>query len=168
MTTSMNSVIWRISWNHGWIPTNEFLVEFINLEWIWIQLQICFSEETNFTHQMIEFPPPNSRALLPTFSTNFPDGSHFAQMGSHFAQNTTSNPCSLLSRRKPLSGICTYTKHPQPHPRTPLFLAWYWKWAKWTTFLAKWTPSDQNVWKVGKMFIEVGKKIIHSPKAAAL
>ena len=33
--------------------------------------------------------PPNSRALLPTFHTNCPDGSHFAQIGSHFAQNTT-------------------------------------------------------------------------------
>ena len=46
---------------------------------------------------MIEFFLPNSRALLPTFRTNCPDGSHFAQMGSNFAQNTTTNPCSLLS-----------------------------------------------------------------------
>ena len=60
-------------------------------------------------------PPPNSRALLPTFLTNCANGSHFAQMGSHFAQNTTLNPCSLLSCHTPLSGICTYTKHPQPH-----------------------------------------------------
>ena len=40
---------------------------------------------------MIEFFLPNSRALLPTFRTNCPDGSHFAQMGSNF-QNTTTNP----------------------------------------------------------------------------
>ena len=65
---------------------------------------------------MIEFFPPNSRALLPIFRLNCPDGSHFAQI-------TIANPCSLLSRRAPLSGICTYTKHPQPHPKTPLLLA---------------------------------------------
>ena len=72
---------------------------------------------------MIEFFLPDSRALLPTFHTNCPDGSHFAQMGPHFVQNTTTNPCSLLSRHKHLVGICTYVKHPQPHPKTPLFLA---------------------------------------------
>ena len=72
---------------------------------------------------MIEFFLPTSRALLPTFHTNCPDGSHFAQMGPHFVQNTTTNPCSLLSRHKHLVGICTYVKHPQPHPKTPLFLA---------------------------------------------
>ena len=63
---------------------------------------------------------PNSRALLPTFRTNCPNGSHFAQMGSDFAQNTTTSPCSLLSCHKPLSEICTYTKHPQHDPKTPL------------------------------------------------
>ena len=47
---------------------------------------------------IIEFFLPNSRAILPTFHTNCPDGSHFAQMGSDFAQKTTTNPCSLLSR----------------------------------------------------------------------
>ena len=66
---------------------------------------------------MIEFPTHSSRALLPTFRTNCPHGSHFAQMGFHFAQNTTPIPCSLLSRHTALSGICTYTKHPQPHPK---------------------------------------------------
>ena len=79
-------------------------------------------------------------------------------MGSHFAQNTTTKPCSLLNRHKPVSGIFTYTKHPQPHPKTPVFLAWTWKWAKWTTVWAKWTPTGQNVWNVGKRFLEVGKK----------
>ena len=72
---------------------------------------------------MIDFFLPNARALLPTFSTICPDESHFAQMGSDFAQKTTNNPCSLLSRHKPLSGICTNKKYSQPHPKTPLFLA---------------------------------------------
>ena len=76
---------------------------------------------------MIESPPrpPNSRALLPTFHTNCPYGSHFAHVGFHFAQpeNTTPNPCSLLSSHTHLLGVCTYTEHPKAHPKTPLFLA---------------------------------------------
>ena len=99
---------------------------------------------------MIEFFLPNSRALLPTFRINCPDWSHLVQMGYHFAQNTTTNPCSLLSHHKPLSGICMYTKCLQPHPKTPLFLVWNWKWAKWTIVWAKRTLTGQNVWKVGK------------------
>ena len=73
---------------------------------------------------------PNSSSPLPFFHTNCPDGSHFAQKESHFAQNTTPNPCSLLSRHKPpasgLSGICTYTKHLQPNqwPQNTPSLAW--------------------------------------------
>ena len=70
---------------------------------------------------MIKFFGSNSRAFLPTFHTNCPDGSHLAQMGSHFAQNTIPNPCSLLSSHTPLSGIYTYTKRPQAHPKTPLW-----------------------------------------------
>ena len=61
-------------------------------------------------NSIIEFLLDNSGALLPTFRTNCPDGSQFAQMGSDFAQKTITNPCSLLSRQKPLSGICTFTK----------------------------------------------------------
>ena len=69
---------------------------------------------------MIEFFLPNSRALLPTFPTSYPDGSHFAQMESHFDQNTTTNPCSLLSNHNPLLEICMYTKHPQTHQKHPI------------------------------------------------
>ena len=69
------------------------------------------------THDWNVFP--NSRALLPTFRTDCPDGSHFAQMGSRFAQYIIPNPYSLLSNHTPLLGICTYAKHPQPHPKHP-------------------------------------------------
>ena len=93
---------------------------------------------------------PNSRARLPIFHTNSPDGSHFAQMGSLFAQNTIPHPCSLFSNHTLLLGIYTYTEHPQPHPKTPLILAWTWKWVKWNTIWAIWTPTGQNVWKVIK------------------
>ena len=40
--------------------------------------------------------------------------------------------------------------------------AWTWKWAKWTTVWAVWTISGQNVLKVRKTFLEMGKKIYSS------
>ena len=52
MNLSMNAVRRTISWIHGWMPMNEFtyeiMVEFINLKWIWIQLQICFRKGNKF------------------------------------------------------------------------------------------------------------------------
>ena len=70
------------------------------------------SQNTNIflqAEKMIEFFPHNSRALLPTFRINCPDGVSFSPMRSHFAQNTIPNPCSLLGSHTPLSGICMYT-----------------------------------------------------------
>ena len=40
-------------------------------------------------------------------------------MESYFAQNTTPNPCSLLSCHTSLLGKCMYTKHPQAHQKHP-------------------------------------------------
>ena len=57
------------------------------------------------------------------FSTNCPDESHLAQMGSYFAQSTTPSPCSLLSRHTHLSGICSYTKN-TPHPTSKHPISW--------------------------------------------
>ena len=68
---------------------------------------------------MIEFFLPNSRALLPTFRTNCPDGSHFAQMGSNFAQNTTTNPCSLLSVTIAFRWYAQTRNTPSPTPKHP-------------------------------------------------
>ena len=51
---------------------------------------------SSFCLLMIGFFFPNSRALLPTFRTTCPDG-------SHFAQNTTTNPCSS----HPLNSLST-------------------------------------------------------------
>ena len=102
---------------------------------------------------------PDSRVLLPIFRTNCPHGSHFAQMGSYFAQDTITNPCSLLSTHKPQQGMCTCTKHPQPCPLRPLFLSWIRKCAKWTTVWAKCTPTGQNVWKVGNFFLFISKTL---------
>ena len=54
MNSCVNSVLWRISWNHCWIPGNEFtyeiMVEFIDLKLFLIRFRICFSEGKCFTH----------------------------------------------------------------------------------------------------------------------
>ena len=73
---------------------------------------------------------PNSRSLLPTFSTNCPEGSQFVYMGSHFAQNTTYNPYSVLSRHIPKVGKMKY-------------------------HLGKLDPNWAKCWKVDKTFLEV-------------
>ena len=107
---------------------------------------------------VVNFPPPNSRALLPTFRTNCPDGSQFAQMGSHFDRTTTSNPCSLLSRHTPLSGICTYTKHPSPPQNSP-FLGLNLQVGKVNYSLGNLDQNWAKCLKSGKTFLEVGKTI---------
>ena len=103
---------------------------------------------------------PNSRALLLTFRTNCPHGSHFAQIGSHFAQNNSPNFCSLLSCHTPLAWICMYTKYTKAHPKTPLFLAWTWKWANYS--LGSLDPYWAKCLKSGQNFSRSGQKqIIH-------
>ena len=114
---------------------------------------------------MTKFLSPNSTALMPTFLTNCPDGSHSVQMGSHFAQNTTPSPCSLLRRNTSLLGICMYTKDPNPTPKHPY--SWP-ELKKKTKVWATWTPTGQNVWKVDKTFLEVGKKKLFIKKHANL
>ena len=73
---------------------------------------------------MIESPPPptNSRALLPNFRSNCQDDSHFAQMGSHFAQNATPSPIFYSAVTRSCRDMYKH-KHPQPHPKTLHFLA---------------------------------------------
>ena len=107
-------------------------------------------------------PPLDSRALLPTFHMHWQhcsDGSHLAQMGSYCAQNTTTNPCSLLCRHKPLSGICTYTKHPKPTKKRPFF------WPKLESgqnnySLGKVDPNWAKSLKSGQIFSRSGQFII--------
>ena len=77
MNLYVNSVPWRISWNHRWIPVNEFkytiMVEIINFKLIRIQPQICFSEGKCFTRpkkssplfcsQLTAGPTPNDSVV---------------------------------------------------------------------------------------------------------
>ena len=66
---------------------------------------------------MIEFFLPNSRAILPTFQTNCPHRSHFSQMGSDFAQNTTSKPCSCSVVTNSFLGYVPTQNTPKPTPK---------------------------------------------------
>ena len=53
--------------------------------------------------------------------------------------------------------------HWQAHPKTPHFLAWTWKRAKCTTVWVIQTFTGQNVLKVGKTFLKVGRKSFFTP-----
>ena len=80
-----------------------------------------------------------------------------AQMGSHFAQNTTSNPFSLLSSHTPLLGIRTYTKHPQTYPKHPISFE---SGQNELPSGQNETPTGQYVRKMDKTFQDVGQKKI--------
>ena len=97
-----------------------------------------------------EKPIPNSRALLPTFPRNCPDGSQFCPDGVSFCLEY--HPQSLL-----------FTQ--QSHPKTPPsptqdtpFPGLNLKVGKMKFSLGNWTPSGRHVWKVVNTFLEVSKK----------
>ena len=119
--------------------------------------------ELQVWEKMIGFFLYNSRALLPTFVSFCPDVVSICREYHH-------QPLFFTQLSQTPFWVCTYTKHPQPHSKNPnpLFLAWSWKRAKWTTVWAKWTLSGQNVWKVGKKFLEVGKKILFIERSYAV
>ena len=85
---------------------------------------------------------PHSRALL---HTNCPDVSHFAQMESYFAQNTTPNPCSLLHRHTPFQGYVRTQNTPNPAQKHPF--SWP-EFECWQNELPSGRPGPQ----LGKLF----------------
>ena len=105
---------------------------------------------------------------MPNVSTNCPVGSHFAQMGSHFAQNTTTNLCSSLSRHNP-QNLCFLhschkphlTKHPQcPTQNTP-FPDLNLKVGKINYSMGKMDPNWPKCLKSRQNCFRSGKKNIH-------
>ena len=75
---------------------------------------------------MIEFIFPILEHFCPFFVQTAQmgsDGSHFAQMGSHFAQNSTPTPVLYSAVTNPFLGYVRTQHTPQPYPTTPLFLA---------------------------------------------
>ena len=104
MCIIVDVLLWRVKWDLNFLVLPEAYIH---------EHPHPHNHTDNHPANMIEFFPPNSRALWPIFRTNCPNGSHFAQMGPHFAQNTNPKPCSLLSRHTPLSGICTDTNTPK-------------------------------------------------------
>ena len=82
--------------------------------------------------------PPNSRALLPTFIQIF------SQMGSHFAQNTTPNPCFYSALTDSFGNMYVYKTPPSPPQDTPcpgLNL----EVGKMNYYLGNLDPTGQNV-----------------------
>ena len=97
-------------------------------------------KETRNTVWMIEFLFPIPEPFCPFLVQMAQMGLILPRWGlisSFSAQNTTPIPCSLLSSHTLLSGICMYTKHPNPTPNTPF--------------------SGLNL-KVGKMNYSLGKR----------
>ena len=89
--------------------------------------------------------------FCPTFRTNCPDGSLFCQMGSHYAQNTTTNPSSLLSRHKPLLGYVCTQDTPNPTPKH------HFSWPELESGQNQ-LSSEQNRPQLGKMFEKWAKR----------
>ena len=71
---------------------------------------------------MIEFFLPNSRALLPTFRTNCPDWSHFAQMGLILPRIPPPTPVLYSAATKTFLGYVQTRNTPSPTPKHPFSL----------------------------------------------
>ena len=118
----------------------------------------CVPQLYSMTHwdRMLNFFLPNSRIILPTFSTYCPDGSHIAQMGlmgSHFAHNTTTNPCSLFSIHRPLLG-----KTPPTPPQNTPFPGVNLKVGKINYRLGRMDPNSAKCLKSGQNVSRSGQK----------
>ena len=130
---------------------------------VWVDDFIFYKLVSAHAACMIEFSFPNSRALLPTLPTNCPSGSHFAQMGSHFAQITAPNPCSLLSHllshHTPFWDMYVHKTSTSPPENTP-FPGLNLKIGKINYRLGNLDPNRAKCLKSGQIFLEVGKKKI--------
>ena len=68
---------------------------------------------------MIEFLYSQFQSTLPTFRTNCTDGSHFAQMGSHFAKNHHPHtPFFTQTSHTPFGDIYVHKTPPNPPQNT--------------------------------------------------
>ena len=117
-------------------------------------------KSANLWHDWIFFP--NSRALLPTSHTNFPDGSHFAQMGSHLPRIPPPTPVLYSAVTNPFGDMYVHKKTPTPPQNTP-FPGLNLKVGKRNYSLGKMDPNRAKCLKSGQNFSRSGqKKIIHT------
>ena len=101
----------------------------------------------------LNFVPPILEHFCPLF-VQIAETHSFCPDGVSFCPDYHYQPLFFTQQpQTPFRDMYVHKKTPQPHPKTPLFLAWTWKWAKWTTVWAIWTPTGQNVWKVAKKLI---------------
>ena len=112
MWKSLQDFCW--GWNYPWYKLSP------NPWWPLRKLIIIISLLYQGIDSFNDWFPPHtqiSRALLPTFRTNCPDGiSLFAQIGSCFAQIPTPHPYSLISYHILHLGFCTQR---MPSVQTP-------------------------------------------------
>ena len=107
---------------------------------------------------MIEFFPPILEHFRPLFLQIAQMGLILPRWDLILPRIPPATPVLYSAVTNPFRGYVHTQNTPSPTPKYPFFLAWFWEWAKWTTVWAKWTTSGQNVWNVGKTFLEVGKK----------
>ena len=142
-TGSLIRTILNLTWNinrtdiprHFYLSTLQFSTEETYEEAVWAAMA-----QQYLSYDWIS--PPNSRERLPTFLTNCPDELILPRWGLILPRKPPTTPVLYFTVTHPFSRICTYTKHPQPHHKTPLFLAWTWKRSKWTTVWATWTLTQ--------------------------
>ena len=106
---------------------------------------------------MIGFLPRNSRALLPTFCTDCPDGSHFAQMGSHFFTIPPPTPAFYSAVTNPFRDMYVH-KTPPTSPQNTHFPGLNLKVGKKKCHLGKMDHNWAKCLKSSKTVLEVGKK----------
>ena len=70
---------------------------------------------------MIEFLFSSFKALLPTFSYKLSRWVSFCPDGVSLCPKYHHQPLFFSQLSQNPLGICRYLKHPQPHPKTPLF-----------------------------------------------
>ena len=149
---------------HGWAlhwKACECKIVWVSI-YIWVTtepgMHVCTHTHTHVVWSspaMIDFFFSSTFAhfsyKLPRWVSFFPDGVSFCPeyhpQPLFFTQPSHTPLWDMYGHKTPTSPLII-----------PLFLAWIWKLAKWTTVWATWTRTEQNVWKVGKTFLEVGKK----------
>ena len=93
---------------------------------------------------MIELPPPNCRALLPTFRTNCPDGSFCPDGVSFCPENHHQSLFFTQPSQTPFGAMYVYKTPPSPPQYTP-FPGLNSKVGKMNYSLGKMDPNCANV-----------------------
>ena len=106
---------------------------------------------------MIEFPPPIIEHFCPFFVQIAQMGPNLSRWGLILPRIPRPTPVLYSGITYPFRGLVRTQNTPKSIQNTP-FSGLNLRWPKRTTVWAIWISSGQNVWKVGKTFLEVGQK----------